>query len=71
MMKWPNLDETLENLKRKDSELALDDISSDAFSFFSGLILPGVSCDENGSKSKLTMWTANIPFPHYEHAARS
>lgn len=45
MMKWPNLDETLENLKRKDSELALDDISSDAFSFFSGLILPGVSCD--------------------------
>lgn len=71
MMKWPNLDETLENLKRKDSELALDDISSDAFSFFSGLILPGVSCDENGSQSKLTMWTANISLPHYEYAARS
>lgn len=41
MMKWPNLAATLENMKRKDSEMALDDISSDAFSFFSGVILPG------------------------------
>lgn len=47
MMKWPNLDETLDNLKRRDSEMALDDISSDAFAFFSGLILPGVSCRES------------------------
>ncbi|CAM1510416.1 Fc.00g007510.m01.CDS01 [Cosmosporella sp. VM-42] len=41
MMKWPNLADTLDNLKRKDSEMALDDISSDAFAFFSGLVLPG------------------------------
>lgn len=43
MMKWPNLGATLDNMKQKDSEMALDDISSDAFAFFSGLILPGVS----------------------------
>lgn len=45
MMKWPNLAATLDNMKRKDSEMALDDVSSDAFSFFSGVILPGVSVD--------------------------
>lgn len=43
MMKWPNLAETLENMKQKDSQMALDEVSSDAFAFFSGLILPGVS----------------------------
>lgn len=39
MLKWPNLAETLDNLKQKDEEL--DTISSDAFAFFSGLIIPG------------------------------
>jgi hypothetical protein len=43
MMKWPNLTETLENLRQRDSELALDVVSSDSFAFFSGLIVPGVS----------------------------
>lgn len=43
MMKWPNLDETLENLKQRDEEFSLDTISSDAFAFFSGLVVPGVS----------------------------
>ena len=43
MMRWPNLTETLDNMKQKDSELALDEVSSDAFAFFSGLVLPGVS----------------------------
>ncbi|KAF7542917.1 hypothetical protein G7046_g10092 [Stylonectria norvegica] len=41
MMKWPNLADTLDNLKHKDSAMGLDAISSDAFAFFSGLILPG------------------------------
>lgn len=43
MMRWPNLTDTLDNMKQKDSELALDEVSSDAFAFFSGLVLPGVS----------------------------
>ncbi|KAL2684854.1 hypothetical protein Neosp_005945 [[Neocosmospora] mangrovei] len=41
MMRWPNLDETLDNMKQKDSEMSLDEVSSDAFAFFSGLVLPG------------------------------
>lgn len=43
MMRWPNLDETLDNMKQRDSEMSLDEVSSDAFAFFSGLVLPGVS----------------------------
>ncbi len=43
MMKWPNLAETVANLKRRDAESSLDTISSHAMAFFSGLILPGVS----------------------------
>lgn len=42
MMKWPNLAETIDNLRARDEEFSLDTISSDAFAFFSGLILPGV-----------------------------
>lgn len=42
-MKWPNLDRTLESLKEYDESFLLDQISSDAFAFFSGLVLPGVS----------------------------
>ncbi|KAL5089709.1 hypothetical protein Trisim1_005107 [Trichoderma cf. simile WF8] len=41
IMKWPNLGETMENLQQKDEEFALDSISSDAFAYFSGLVLPG------------------------------
>ncbi|GAO19047.1 hypothetical protein UVI_02061610 [Ustilaginoidea virens] len=40
-MKWPNLDSTMENLRTHDEEFRLDLISSDAFAFFSGLVLPG------------------------------
>ena len=43
MMKWPNLAETLETLRQRDQEFTLDTISSDAFAFFSGLVIPGVS----------------------------
>jgi hypothetical protein len=42
MMKWPNLGETLDNLKQRDGGMSLDTISSDAFAFFSGIIVPGV-----------------------------
>lgn len=42
-MKWPNLNDTLDNLDDKDEQFALDTISSDALAYFSGLILPGVS----------------------------
>jgi hypothetical protein len=43
MMKWPNLGETLDNLKQRDEDFTLDTISSDAFAYFSGLVVPGVS----------------------------
>lgn len=43
IMKWPNLRETMECLRQKDEDFALDSISSDAFAYFSGLVLPGVS----------------------------
>ncbi|KAG6038211.1 hypothetical protein E4U41_004443 [Claviceps citrina] len=40
-LKWPNLQNTMENLRLHDEEFRLDTISSDAFAFFSGLVLPG------------------------------
>ncbi|KAK0385902.1 hypothetical protein NLU13_7077 [Sarocladium strictum] len=40
-MKWPNLRETLEQLEIRDEESSLDIVSSDAFAFFSGLVVPG------------------------------
>lgn len=43
MMKWPNLSQTLDNMKVLDMDASLDIISSDALAFFSGLVLPGVS----------------------------
>lgn len=42
MMKWPNLREMLANLRQRDAEFSLDTISSDAFAYFSGLVVPGV-----------------------------
>ncbi|KAI2634308.1 hypothetical protein GGS26DRAFT_43565 [Hypomontagnella submonticulosa] len=41
MMKWPNLAETLDELKQRELEGALMPISSHAMAFFSGLVLPG------------------------------
>lgn len=42
MMKWPNLRETLDALRQGDKASSLDEISSHAMAFFSGLVLPGV-----------------------------
>ncbi|XXG97140.1 nuclear pore complex subunit [Hypoxylon texense] len=41
MMKWPNLTETLAELRQRDAEGALITVSSHAMAFFSGLVLPG------------------------------
>ncbi|KAK3315291.1 hypothetical protein B0H66DRAFT_340368 [Apodospora peruviana] len=41
MMKWPNLAETLDNLRHRDVSSTLDRVSSHALAFFSGLVLPG------------------------------
>jgi hypothetical protein len=41
MMKWPNLNEALDVLKRRERDGSLTDISSHAMAFFSGLVLPG------------------------------
>jgi hypothetical protein len=43
MMKWPNLENTLDVLRQGDAEASLPTISSHAMAFFSGLVLPGVS----------------------------
>jgi hypothetical protein len=40
-MKWPNLAETLDNLKRRDADSTAERSSSHAMAFFSGLVLPG------------------------------
>ncbi|OAA52126.1 hypothetical protein ISF_09290 [Cordyceps fumosorosea ARSEF 2679] len=40
-LKWPNLRATLEALRESEDELARDPVSSDAYAFFSGLVLPG------------------------------
>ena len=42
IMKWPNLAETVDNLKQRDADGSLDAVSSHAMAFFSGLVLPGV-----------------------------
>ena len=52
-MKWPNLGETLDTLKQRDADGNLDDISSDALAFFSGLVLPGVRVPLSRSPLKL------------------
>lgn len=43
MMKWPNLSETLSELRAQDADSSLDAVSSHAMAFFSGLVLPGVN----------------------------
>ncbi|KAI0601836.1 hypothetical protein F4775DRAFT_355389 [Biscogniauxia sp. FL1348] len=41
MMKWPNLDATIDALKQGDADNSLLSISSHTMAFFSGLVLPG------------------------------
>ncbi|TQV90087.1 VTC domain-containing protein [Cordyceps javanica] len=40
-LKWPNLGETLDALRDSEDEVASDPVSSHAYAFFSGLVLPG------------------------------
>ncbi|KAM3550276.1 hypothetical protein ARSEF4850_008428 [Beauveria asiatica] len=40
-LKWPNLDETLDALREARDEPDSNAVSSDAYAFFSGLVLPG------------------------------
>ncbi|KAL5611925.1 uncharacterized protein BROUX77_002081 [Berkeleyomyces rouxiae] len=42
-LKWPNLRETLDEMKYLDSEGMLTELSEDSMAFFSGLVLPGDS----------------------------
>lgn len=42
LMKWPNLDATLDALRRRDAEGSSVNVSSHTMAFFSGLVLPGV-----------------------------
>ncbi|KAI0025754.1 hypothetical protein F4780DRAFT_789283 [Xylariomycetidae sp. FL0641] len=43
MMKWPNLGEVVEALRRGDADASLPWVSSHAMAFFSGLVLPGIA----------------------------
>ncbi|ROT40279.1 hypothetical protein SODALDRAFT_272600 [Sodiomyces alkalinus F11] len=43
VMKWPNLEQLVDAMNEHDAEDTLDLVSSDAFAFFSGLILPGTT----------------------------
>ncbi|KAI1105040.1 hypothetical protein F4804DRAFT_341409 [Jackrogersella minutella] len=43
MMKWPNLADTVDDLKQRDADGALMSVSSHAMAFFSGLVLPGTT----------------------------
>lgn len=61
-MKWPNLNSTMENLRLHDEEFRLDSISSDAFAFFSGLVLPGVCCAPLTSCRRLPPPPPPLPF---------
>lgn len=42
MLKWPNLSQALDELRKRDADGSLVDISSHTMAFFSGLVLPGV-----------------------------
>lgn len=75
----------MECLRQKDEDFALDSISSDAFAYFSGLVLPGVSelwcsgrtgCNEEeaelrGNTLLMDDVIADILVPHYELTHRS
>ncbi|KAK4102650.1 hypothetical protein N658DRAFT_423179 [Parathielavia hyrcaniae] len=72
MMKWPNLGETLDTLKRRDADSTLDLVSSHAMAFFSGLALPGptfpflimnalVDMDPDRATDELTLLTHAHP----------
>ena len=70
-MKWPNLGETLDQLELRDEESSLNIVSSDAFAFFSGLVVPGVSVSlrdvmTTGAKTQI----ASITLPYDEHITR-
>ncbi|KAM5342943.1 hypothetical protein ACJ41O_013909 [Fusarium nematophilum] len=78
MMRWPNLAETLENMKQKDSEMALDEVSSDAFAFFSGLVLPGptfpflimntlLDLDPDSATDDLALLSHNHPYCGFQY----
>ncbi|OTB04357.1 hypothetical protein M426DRAFT_320955 [Hypoxylon sp. CI-4A] len=41
MMKWPNLTDSVDELKQREAEGSLLPVSSHAMAFFSGLVLPG------------------------------
>lgn len=75
----------MECLRQKDEDFALDSISSDAFAYFSGLVLPGVSelwcsgktaCNQEEAELRgnillMNDVIADILVPHHELTHRS
>lgn len=69
-MKWPNLTDTLQSLQEHDEAATLDTISSDAFAFFAGLVLPGVSPQAEVNCTNITDKVAYVSVFNHEHSAR-
>jgi hypothetical protein len=78
-MKWPNLAKVDDVLKEKDLEdIALEDRSSDAMSYFTGVILPGVTlpwlimnslidCDDDAGSNALAALTHMHPNSGFQY----
>ncbi|KAK2589862.1 hypothetical protein QQS21_012461 [Conoideocrella luteorostrata] len=77
-MKWPNLSNVMENLRIHDEEFRLDSISSDAFAFFSGLVLPGptfpflimntlIDLDPDSATDNLALLSHNHPQSGFQY----
>ncbi|KAI2632013.1 hypothetical protein GGR54DRAFT_627539 [Hypoxylon sp. NC1633] len=78
MMKWPNLNETLDELKQADAEGSLTSISSHTMAFFSGLVLPGptfpflmmnslIDIDPDKATDELALLTHLHPYSGFQH----
>ncbi|KAI1376125.1 hypothetical protein F4677DRAFT_96926 [Hypoxylon crocopeplum] len=78
MMKWPNLDETLDELKERDTAGTLMSISSHASAFFSGLVLPGptfpflmmntlIDIDPDGATDNIALLTPVQPHCGFQY----
>lgn len=74
MMKWPNLNDTLDALRQNEVDGNLLGLSSHTMSFFSGLVLPGVSITPLFSVLWLCEVTdndkAHVSLPFDEYARR-
>ncbi|KAH7370567.1 hypothetical protein BKA65DRAFT_20175 [Rhexocercosporidium sp. MPI-PUGE-AT-0058] len=82
-MKWPNLAKVDEVLKERDvDDIPLEDRSSDAMSYFTGMILPGptlpwlimnslIDCDNDAGGNALAALTHMHPFSGFQYRSHT